>query len=248
MAKPDYFLIVDTETTQDQLVADFGAVVVNRKGTIMAQCGILTLNIYNKMEEHPLFHTGENSPLNIWGKMNLKRRYKAYNDMLRNGTRQLASVSAINNWLEKVERAYSPYLTAYNLAFDKDKCKNTGIHLERFRMKQFCLWHSSVDKWAYTKAYRQFMLDGNFFKNSTAPTPRYPLGNMSYPTNAEIMTRFIRKDPLFADEPHTALEDVLDYELPLLLKLVNSTKKKVWLNPPTFNWQKVQVKDWYQPI
>ena len=35
MAKPDYFLLVDTETTQDDLVADFGAIVVNKKGKIV---------------------------------------------------------------------------------------------------------------------------------------------------------------------------------------------------------------------
>ena len=168
--------------------------------------------------------------------------------MLRTGKRQLASVSAINTWLEKVYETYNPYMTAYNLNYDTGKCANTGIDLEPFYDKQFCLWYASVEKWAYTKQYRQFILDSNFFKDSTAPTQRYPLGNMSYPTNAEVMTRFILEDALFPDEPHTAMEDVMDYELPLLLKLVNSTKKKVWQNPEPFNWQKVQVKNWYTPL
>jgi len=243
--KPDYFLILDTETTMTQKVADFGAVVVNKKGKIMTQCAILTFDIYNNHVNHPLFHNEKAGAL--WKAERLAERYQLYNDMLANGTRQLASVSAINRWLEKVERTYNPYLTAYNLTFDKDKCYNTGIELDRFKKREFCLWYASVAKWAYTKNYRQFILDNNFFKDKTKATERYPLGNLNYPTNAEVMTRFLKNDALFADEPHTSLEDVMDYELPLLLKLVNSTKKKVWSNPPTFNWQKVRVKDWYIP-
>ena len=245
MAKPDYFLIVDTETTMTDLVADFGAVVVNKKGDIMAQCGILTFGIYNDSENHPLFHNEKSADL--WKMSRLAERYENYNAMLKNGTRQLSSVAGINKWLEKVERTYTPYLTAYNLTFDNGKCYNTGIDLTRFNKKKFCLWYASVEKWAFTKKYRQFILDNNFFKNATKPTPRFPLGNLSYPTNAEVMTRFIANDALFPDEPHTALEDVLEYELPLLLKLVNTTKKKVWQNPKPFNWQAVQVKDWYIP-
>ena len=244
MAKPDYFLIIDTETTMTQKVADFGAVVVNRKGKIMTQCAVLTFDIYNN-PDHPLFHNEKSSDL--WKMSRLAERYADYNTMLENGQRQLSAVSAINRWLEKVERTYNPYMTAYNLAFDKDKCYNTGIDLERFRKKEFCLWYACVEKWAYTKKYRQFILASNFFKNSTPPSERYPLGNLSYPTNAEVMTRFIKNNALFEDEPHTALEDVLYYELPLLLKLVNSTDKKKWKKPKSFNWQKVQVKDWYIP-
>ena len=245
MAKPDYFLIVDTETTMTDLVADFGAVVVNKKGKIMTQCAVLTFDIYNDSENHPLFHNEKTSEL--WKKSRLAERYANYNNMLHNGQRQLSAVSAINRWLEKVQKTYNPYLTAYNLTFDSGKCYNTGIELERFRKKQFCLWYASVEKWAFTKKYRQFILDNNFFKDKTKPTQRYPLGNLNYPTNAEVMTRFLQNNPLLADEPHTALEDVMDYELPLLLELVRTTKKQKWLNPKPFNWQAVQVKDWYIP-
>ena len=38
-----YYLIVDVETTGDQRVADFGAVVVDRKGNIVASLGVLSL-------------------------------------------------------------------------------------------------------------------------------------------------------------------------------------------------------------
>ena len=38
-----YYLIVDTETTRRDTVADFGAVVVDRKGKIVDQFGALVL-------------------------------------------------------------------------------------------------------------------------------------------------------------------------------------------------------------
>ena len=36
-----YYLIVDTETTAKQTVADFGAIVMDRKGNIVEQFGVL---------------------------------------------------------------------------------------------------------------------------------------------------------------------------------------------------------------
>ena len=47
MSKKHYYLIVDTETTMDEKVADFGAVIIDRKGNIQAQAGILLNGIYN---------------------------------------------------------------------------------------------------------------------------------------------------------------------------------------------------------
>ena len=38
-----FYLIVDTETTKKQTVADFGAVLVTRKGEIVEQFGALVL-------------------------------------------------------------------------------------------------------------------------------------------------------------------------------------------------------------
>ena len=150
----------------------------------------------------------------------------------------IASVGAINRWLDKVKATYSPYLTAYNLAFDQDKCGNTGIDLAQFEEnKRFCLWHAAFNKWAGTKAYKNFALSVHAFN------PPTDLGNMSYKTNAEVMARFVLGNPQLPDEPHTALEDAKFYELPILLRLLATTKKRAWLNPEPFNWRKVQVRD-----
>lgn len=235
MAKKDFFLTIDTETTQDGKVADFGAVISDRKGRIYAQCAVLVNGIFTDMDNHPLFHAGDVDPL--WGAKTLPARYARYNDMVAGGQRMLASVAAINVWLTKAFYEYNPYLTAYNLAFDLGKCQNTGIDLSMFADKQFCLWHASVTKWAATKKYKQFILDTVSFNK---PTDH---GNMSYKTNAEVMARFVLDNPLLEDEPHTAIEDVLYYELPILTRLVQTSKKKQWLNPTTFNWRDFQVKD-----
>ena len=120
MAKPDYWLITDTETTQDHKVADFGAILVNRKGQILTQSAVLVADYYLNREEHPLFHLfGDEN--DIWSKAGLPARYERYDEMIENGTRQIASVNAINRWLARVKAEFNPYSTAYNLAFDKDK-------------------------------------------------------------------------------------------------------------------------------
>lgn len=236
MAKKDYFLTVDTETTQDGLVADFGATITDRKGNIVSQCAVLVAGVYSDQSEHPLFHIFGDSG-DLWSKASLPKRYARYDAMIESGARMLASVNAINIWLAKAKATYNPYLTAYNLAFDIDKCNNTNIDLGQFSDRKFCLWHAAYNKWGSTKDYRKFIAANHAFN---PPTKH---GNMSYKTNAEVMARYVLGEPDLADEPHTALEDILFYELPILNALVKNTKKKVWLNPEPFNWRKVQVCD-----
>ena len=235
MAKKDYFLTIDTETTQDQKVADFGATVSDRKGNIVTQCAVLINGIYTDQQNHPLFFTSD--PAGIWSKKGQDKRYSKYTKMLESGSRMLASVNAINRWLERVAGKYNPYLTAYNLAFDLDKCEKTEIDLTIFGNRKFCLWGAAQDKWGKTKKFRQFVLDNHGFNSPT------DLGNMTYKTNAEIMARYVLNQPELADEPHTALEDIIFYELPILNRLVQTTKKQKWLNPPSYNWRDYQVKD-----
>ena len=234
MPKKDYFLVVDTETTMNDKVADFAAVVVDKKGNIHAQCAVLVRGVFGI---DPLFYIAEENPESLWSKQGKDRRFDAYNEMVENGSRMIASVAAINKWLAKAAGKYDPILTAYNLPFDVDKCRKTGIDLDQFRQR-FCLWRAAFNKWAFTRKYKNFVVSVHAFNAPTA------LGNMSYKTNAETMARFIFGQPDLADEPHTALEDVIDYEIPILLKLVNTTKKAQYMNPALgFDWKKVQVRD-----
>jgi hypothetical protein len=146
MAKKDYFLIVDTETTQDNLVADFGGVICDRTGKVYTQIAVLVKDIYTDSENHPLFHLYGDAG-DLWSKAGLPKRYNHYNSMVESGTRMIASVSSINRWLDKAKAEYNPILTAYNLAFDVGKCENTAIDLTMLDMR-FCLWYAAVDRWA----------------------------------------------------------------------------------------------------
>jgi hypothetical protein len=239
MATQTRFLIIDTETTQNGNVADFGAIVTNRKGEILASCAVLVREYYLDRDNSPLFHHSKDADP-LWGMANLPKRYSQYDAMLQDGRRMLASVAAVNRWLAKVNAKYSPIVTAYNLPFDSGKMENSGIDHEQFE-RRFCLYAASCAKWSQSKAYRQFILENVAFR----PPTKY--GNMTYITNAEVMARFITGNPDMPDEPHTAFEDARDYELPILTRLVQTTKTKDLFGHKAPNWRMHQVKDWFAP-
>lgn len=232
-----YFLTIDTETTQDQLVADFGAVISDRKGRIVKQCAVLLSGIYDNQESHPLFHQHGDAG-DLWSAAGLPKRYARYNRMLDSGARIIASVGALQRWLDKANSEYSPILTAYNLAFDLDKCERTGIDLTQFGTR-FCLWQAAYSEWAHTAKYLQFVLDTHAFN------PPTHLGNMTFKTNAETMARFLLGAHL-PDEPHTALEDVVDYELPILNALLSKRSvRHILTQSRPYNWKECQLRDWF---
>ena len=237
--KKDYYLIIDTETTINDKVADFGAVVVDRKGNIADQCGVLVSGVFGI---DPLFYIPKEEASSLWSKQGKDRRFTKYNEMLENGARMLASVNAINNWLNRVAGKYNPILTAYNLPFDMDKCNKTGINLTMFK-NSFCMWRAAFNKSAMTKSYT------NFAMQIHAINPPTKFGNCSFQTNAEIMTKFVTKNPELAEEPHLALEDIVYYEL-LILKnmLKNMTKSELLENDLGFDWRKVQLKNHFKAI
>jgi hypothetical protein len=239
MAKKDYYLIIDTETTVKDHVVDFGAVICDRKGNIYHQCGVLLAEYFNV---EALFYRNDLDSSDIWSKQGKDRRLTTYQTMLLEGTRMLASVAAVNRWLERARGQYDPVLTAYNLAFDLDKCQKTGIDLSIFS-NRFCLWHAAAGKYGQSRLYRQFILDNHEFNTPTQ------YGNMTYKTNAEVMARFVLGQPELENEPHTALEDAIGYELPILTKLLHkSTKKRLMHVARGYNWRDYQVKDHFKPI
>lgn len=227
MAKKQYFAILDTETTMENTVADLGIVICDREGRIYNQCAVLVNGHYGTFE---LFH--DKHANDIWGYEGLRKREQAYTNMLDSGVRMLASVNAINKWIQQAIGKYNPELTAYNLAFDLDKCEKTGIDLSGFANK-FCLWQASVGNICKTKKYKQFVLDQHGFNNVTQH------GNMTMKTNAEMVCGFIQGE--FKIEPHTALEDARDFELPILREIL---KKKGWREKITpYNWREFQTKN-----
>ncbi len=235
MARKKYFLTIDTETTQTDNIADFGAIVSDKQGRIVKECGVLLADFYTDRDNHPLFHMGDF----LGGAANLPKRYAEYDAMLQDGRRMLASVSAVNRWLARVNAEYQPVLTAYNLAFDRGKMRNSGIDCDQFA-ESFCLWHAAANKWGNSRKYRQFVLDNHYFGNRTER------GHMGYQTKADIMAKFLL-GPEYPDEPHTALEDARDYEVPILTKLVNSTKVADYMNPEPYNWRNFALRDCFKP-
>lgn len=227
MAKKQYFAILDTETTMENTVADFAIIICDREGKIYNQCAVLVAEHYGNFE---LFH--DKNANDIWGYGGLEKRKANYVKMLDNGSRMLASVNAINKWVNQAIGKYNPSLTAYNLAFDLDKCEKTNIDLTGFADK-FCLWQAAVGNICNTKQYKQFVLENHGFNKPTQ------FGNMTVKTNAEIVCGFIKGDII--DEPHTALEDARDFELPILCEILKKKKWKEKITP--YNWREFQVKN-----
>lgn len=227
MAKKQYFAICDTETTMENTVADFAIIICDREGKIYNQCAVMVKDHYGKFE---LFH--DKAANDIWGYDGLERRKNNYVEMLNSGKRMLASVNAVNMWVQQAIGKYDPVLTAYNLAFDKDKCEKTGVDLSGFS-SSFCLWQAAVGNICDTKAFKQFALENHAFNT---PTQR---GNMTMQTNAEIVAGFVSGE--FKQEPHTSLEDARDFEMPILIEIL---KKRKWRDKVTpYNWRAFQVKD-----
>lgn len=227
MAKKQYFLIVDTETTKEDTVADFGAVICDRKGVIAARCGVLVKDHFGSKE---LFYDPTTN--GFWGKIAAAKRQTMYEGMLNDGSRSLASTAAINRWLATAIGRFNPTVTAYNYAFDKDKCAKTGIDLTGFK-DSFCLWQASVGNICNTKDFKAFALENHAFNNRT------DAGNLTFQTNAEIVAGYIAG--AFTAEPHTALEDAEQFELPILKHIL---AKRDWQKKITpYNWRAFQAKD-----
>jgi hypothetical protein len=230
MAKKQFFLIVDVETTNCDHVADFGAVVCDRQGNIFENCAVLV----NDFKNEDLFHDSNLLDNSLWARNNLQARKTAYNAMLENGARTLASVGAINRFLARVIAKYPLItLTAYNLPFDISKCANSGINLDLFT-NRVCLWKLFCGHFAKTKAYKKFVLANHYFNNRTIKT-----ASITYKTNAECASHFLTG--INAIEPHTAFEDIVKHEIYILQAIV---KRKNWRDFEIgFNYKDYQLKD-----
>ena len=227
MAKKQFFAIIDTETTIADTVADIGIIIVDRAGVIHNQMAVI---IKNEFENNELFY--DKNAKGLWSLEYAALKRANYVKMLESGTRSLASVNAVNLWVQKAIGKYNPTLTAYNLAFDTAKCRNTGIDLNGFS-DRFCLWASAVGNICKGKAYKQFCLENHLFNNVTE------FGNMTFKTSAESVTGYL--NGIMTQEPHTALEDAIDYELPILKKILAKKNWKEKILP--YNWHDFQVKD-----
>jgi len=209
-----YYLIVDTETTQRGTVADFGAVIVTKQGEIVEQFGAMVLGHFGKL---PLFSDPSADPDAFWSEQSAYRRAKNYDDMLESGERSISSPALINQWLAGIKARYNPTLTAYNLAFDLGKCRNTRINLGIFGSR-FCLMKSAKRKIGVLASYQDFC------KARGLLTAKLKRPSMT----ADAMAKYIADTEYsgsLADEPHTALEDARDYEAMILAYILRDTTR-----------------------
>ena len=206
-----YYLIVDTETTQRGTVADFGAVLMTKQGEIVERFGAMVLNHFGSL---PLFSDPTAPDSALWSEQSAKRREKDYYSMLDSGERSISSVGLINQWLAGINARYAPVLTAYNLAFDLGKCRNTRIDLGIFA-QSFCLMKAAKRQIGTLAEYHDFCHDNRFLT----------LALRKPSMTADTMAKFILGVSL-EDEPHTALEDAQFYEAPILTKILESVTRK----------------------
>ena len=206
-----YYLIVDTETTSQNTVADFGAVIVDRQGVIHEQFGVLIDGHFGTL---PLFSDHRAPAEAFFSTQMLHRRRKHYDQLLANGQRSLCSASLVNLWLARVLGQYDPVLTAYNLSFDFGKCANTDIDLGIFSQR-FCLMKAAKRQIGTLAEYHDFCHDNRFLT----------LALRKPSMTADTMAKFILGVSL-EDEPHTALEDAQFYEAPILTKILESVTRK----------------------
>jgi hypothetical protein len=206
-----FYLIVDTETTKRGTVADFGAVVITKQGRIVEQFGAMVLGHFGKL---PLFSDPAADPAAFWSEQSATRRAKNYDDMLESGERSISSPALINQWLAGIKARYNPALTAYNIAFDLGKCRNTRINLGIFNSR-FCLMKAAKRQIGALAEYHEFCNTHGFL---TAKLKRPSM-------TADTMAKYIYGLDL-PDEPHTALEDARDYEAPILTKILESVTRK----------------------
>lgn len=227
MPKKQFYAILDTETTIADTVADIAIVICDRQGVIQNQMAVL---IREEFTRHDLFY--DKNATGLWSYEYAQRKKAMYLDYLNAGTRTLASRGAVNNWISKAIGQYNPILTAYNLAFDKAKCKNTMIDLSGFA-DSFCLWQAACGNICQLKTYRNFVAENHLFNSPTEKR------NMTYSTNAESVASFLQGEMML--ENHDALGDVLDFELPILKNVLKRRKWKEKITP--YNWKSYQVKN-----
>lgn len=231
-----YYLILDTETTIDNTVYDLGAIIVDSNGKIEAQ---LQCIIAEEAGKQLWYDKGAID--GIFALAGAEARKREYTKMLKDGRRVLCSKHAVNNTLLEWYHTYNSkskklFFTGYNVAFDIDKCNNTGIVLSQFMGDStFDLWGAALGNICETKGYKQFILDNHHFRNRTEK------GNMAYITNAETVAQYILQNGIV--EPHTAIEDILYFELPILLHII---KKDKWRSKiKSYNWRNYQLNSNY---
>lgn len=205
MRTKNMYCTLDTETlggaccpTGEQLKTyDFGYLIHDRMGNIVASGSLLVLEHYNQIRDNAFY-----------GKKNF-RKYQ-----MRILTGQTTSVATEREAIELLKNVCRMYNVKYVMAF------NSAFDLEKTICKELLEEHEFIDTWLATlqtiatkKSYKDYCINNNFKSRS---------GNRCS-TSVETVYGYLTNDPTFEEE-HTALSDCLN-ELAIFLACEKMHKK-----------------------
>lgn len=220
--KKSTIAVIDTETaTLTGDVFDFGVVITNKKGEVLATYEAVVEEVFNdlaKMKKAFYFNKVD----------------AFYRPNIRCGRMAVKPWSVICKEVNKLFKEWNVQtLAAYNLAFDNRVIIQTGKAHGGFmaihKMQKLDLWRVSCETLLQQKTYKKLAVELGWVS---------PAGNIK--TSAEVAYRYGMGAWEFA-ESHTALDDAL-IETELLKKLF-SLKKKVNYGIIAHPWRLVNKKE-----
>lgn len=223
-----HIFLYDTESTMNRHVFDFAYLLVKKSDFSIVDRGAFILRDFCKEK---LFYNTESG---FFGQKNLNIRTQKYRDMIKAGTRKLITVPELNARLAMIQANYKPVPCAYNIAFDKSLSKNSGIRVDLFSSPELDIMKESIKIFLARKGYWRFCLKNNLFSAKNY-----------IKFSAESIGQYLMDKP-DAIEPHTALEDLTDWEY-LILCTVLRQKKKLREYKPLI-WDDLLISSGYKVL
>lgn len=196
--------VIDTETaTLTGEVFDFGLVITNKKGEILATYDALVEEVYNNLEKmKKAFYFSKVDSF--------------YRPNVRCGRMSIKPWAVICKEVNTLFKRFNVgTVAAYNLAFDKRVIISTGRTYGGYMAikgkKELDLWRVSCETLLQQKTFRKVAVEQKWLS---------PAGNLK--TSAEIAYRYGLGDWSFG-ESHTALDDAL-IETALMARLFGLKK------------------------
>ena len=205
------FLAIDTETTNEGMVLDVALCGYKSKKLVpIGSQGYVIKEVWDRcLQGEDFLFCGGNGH---FSRKSLDKRMAVYTKMLQTGKRKFISK-------EHLQTLFDLYLgqdyvfTAYNNPFDIGKLQNTGIVFPE-NFEQCDIWRTFQaylqEHPTLLKKYWTTAVQNHHHKNNVLVT-----AHLTVRTNADTAARFVLGDNI-PPEPHTALEDVRLYEIPVL--------------------------------
>lgn len=194
-----YFLMVDTETTNDldfPIVYDVGLAVVDEKGKVYETHSFVVNEIFLDKKLMEIAYFSEKIP--------------QYWEDIKKGTRVLTSFYNIKREVRKIFQKYEiKAVVAHNMSFDYRALNLTQRYITSSKYRYFFPYGTKF--WdTYRMSYEVFFWDNDYREYCFTNRFRRP-GRCEFwqpKLTAEVLYRYISGDIEF-QESHTGLEDVM---------------------------------------